>query len=353
MAITSVDTYLQKTLQTNLQELLSSDYIIKEQVLKDFDPQIRDSFVHTFGTGQGNEGVDIPILFTYPATKEPTRGFILIQFQSGAEKDEPGGGSSLGTLQGMDNDQDGQYYTESAELKESKQADGSPVMYVDLGFSVYKVLSLNNIPTDSVVGIRDNRVYIRWSPLLEKVVGKPLVVRYAAIAQSSTDNKPIASRSVNTYGYEIMEAYTVDSISNNMDTLRCLDALLKTCFAVMRLNPSEQLNAKLQGLEFKGTDLVQQVNNATNSLTGDQLFYRRAIVSYSVAYSVNIDQGILFNKINLDNSEGVHYEAKSSESVWKVLHRRRLSRIKQGEIPLIQPPKVRLYCICKRIGKLL
>lgn len=292
MAIPSVETYLQTKLKTNLNDLLSSSYIIKEQVLKDFDPKIVASFVKSYCTDDDNNGREVPVLFTFPVNKEPSTAFILIQFKGGTEEQ-----NSIGSQQGVENTQDGEVYTEKVTIQPFILNNGFKVGRIILGHDIYKLLNLTNLAIIDY-DVSKNIVTLPWQDFYENDF--TTTAKYIAKNKDFND-KDYANHRVESMGFDVLESYVVDTVSQNQDTMRCLDAILKACLLLMRFDDDEQMAYRLQTLDFEGTDLIAELNTDTNSAKNNQLFYRRVTASYQVPYSINLNLEQIIKDIKLNN----------------------------------------------------
>ncbi|MBT9670585.1 hypothetical protein GPK34_00840 [Secundilactobacillus kimchicus] len=293
MAIPSVDSYLQRELKQNLQALLAKSYIIKEVILKDFSDEIVNSFINTYCTDAGHKGQEIPVSMTFPSTKQPAT-FILVQFKGGTEFDDEKG-NSLGGVTGLVDQATGDYMSETATLT-VKPYNGFPQASLHLKNPISELESIPNYSGETFID--GNVIYLQYASGMSD--GDTFKVFYSP---QSVDHEGHATGSdiTTAKGYDVMENYTIDTVSNNNDTIRCLEAIFKTIFIYMKQNMTEQTELRLSKLTFAGNDLLQEVNTAENSLVGEQLYYRRIEISYLLTYSVNTEVGTLLDSVSLSN----------------------------------------------------
>ena len=294
MSMPSIDSYIQETLDKNISQLLNNSNILKSEVLSNIEPDTRDSFINTYCTDVNKNALEIPVLFTYPATGMDKRSIILIQFKSSSEPAEDSG--SLGSFLGTTDTNQGEFKKEKLVLKQDLMANGEPYAYVETSFPIYQEAKITEISDNNILRVEGNKIYISWTSIMKNAIGS-----YVTVIYNTNNEVTDASTDLDSIGYDLEETYAIDVISSNMDTLRCLDLLLKTCLAVMRQNPMEQSLAKIQSLSFNGVDLIQEINTSNNSLNGNQLYYRRALINYLVPYSVDINQSSQLRKVMLDN----------------------------------------------------
>lgn len=298
MAILSLDTYLQHEIGADLKGLLSDSYIIREVILKDFDDSVVNPFINTFCTSDDNQGTEIPLLFTFPKSKQPAPAFIVIQSKGATEYDQ--GRNALGGIMAVGD-------TASGNLRKEKLTchveykNGFPFAYFK---TAYPISEFNGFDTYSGKYQIDDDHQTIHVPFLEGLhEGFEATATYSP-QEVDKAGKAQASDYGLMRGYDLMENYTVDSVSNNMDTLRCLEAFLKTILIYMKSNIEEQTEYRLSKAQFQSVDLINMANNPQNSLYGEQLFYRRLELSYDVTYSITDTIGTRLKKLRIDIEGG-------------------------------------------------
>lgn len=294
MAILSLDTYLQETIQQNLNALLAKPYII-DKVLNSFNSEVRNNFKNKFCANEAGEfNTEIPVQFTFPRTKELQTAFILIQLEGAKEINEGGKGGSIGMLTGTGNSAKGDVQVTNAKLTVDKD---KRIAYYTIP-SAKEVISIQNwAGRYSLGGDKHERVFIPYAEYLETGMASKIFYIPWLIDNSSNFVEPEPTKLI---GYDVQEVYSIDSVSQNMDTLRCLDAILRTIFIYMRNNIDEQVEYRLQSLSIQGTDLISEINNSTDSAFGNQLYYRRILAGYNTTYSVDVSLANDLRKLNLN-----------------------------------------------------
>lgn len=299
MAILSIDTYLQKQISTILNGFLKNPYIIREVLLRDFSKGNIDSFVNRFCKTDSSNGEEIPVKFTFPNDMEQRSAFLLVQFKGAQEPEEKDG--SLGSLKGNSNAETGDKEIETKEIQIYFDPNlGHDVCYFELDkpISKYSTFSFNNLSVKNVqVDYEKNRIYV--PDMLIHSENFKSTITYTTSALDSKGNK-IADNKEKLIGFDLNEVYTIDVISENIDTVRCLIAILKAVLITMRTNNDEQTEYKLQSLTFHGMDLVQAENNSSTSASGQQLFYQRVEVGYDNTYSLPNTKGFDIKNFNID-----------------------------------------------------
>ena len=307
MAIPSVDTYLRNEVSKQISLLQENPYIVKENILKDFDDKVASSFVNTFCNTSKGSGKEIPVTFTFGNNKNPADAFIVIQFKGSSESDDDG---SLGGVMSDHDVADGNLVQEVSYLTIEK-LNGFYRAYFEVS---QPISNLGDISTFSGnFQIDGNRIYIPYDDSMQDGLNNSTynksIITYSPQDIDVDNNKKVHKQTILT-GYEFIENYTIDSVSNNQDTLRCLDAILKTILIYMRYNATEQTEYKVAQLKFMGSDLVA-VNSPDSTVFGEQIFYRRAEVSYKVTYSIESSYGVFLKKLNVNG--GIKYEDSNKE----------------------------------------
>lgn len=301
MAILSIDTYLQSKISSILNSFLANPYIIREVILKEFDKKIVDSFINTFCKTDSSQGAEIPVLFTFPRSKVANTGAILVQFKGSEEPEEKDG--AIGLLQGNTNASTGDYERETIEITVLSDEYGRDIAYFQLSnpISKYSDVRFSNMslkPNDVKIDYKNNRVYIPYAYLHGNDEYTSTLSYDKRALDSNGEEVPESKEKL--FGMTLEEVYTIDVISQNMDTIRCLSAIIKAILITMRTSQDEQVEYMLQSLTFHGMDLIEVVNNAKTSGAGEQLYYQRAEVGYTDTYSLPNDKGFDIDNLKLN-----------------------------------------------------
>jgi len=291
LAIPNIDTYLRETINTKMKALLKNPYIIREVVLSDIEDTVRDNFISTFCNP--DSPLEIPVSYTFNRERANT-GMILIQYK-GAEEDIDGDGGSIGGVTGLTNDKNGNTAQDNFVWRVATDDTGEPVLMATAKQNIRELLAFRNISTTSIpTTVKDNIVTMPYDIATKALNGVQDKITYIP-----EQGQQVVSREGVLRGYDLTEVYTIDTISTNIDTLRCINNLLKVIFIPMRLDVEEQTEYRLAELSFSGLDLLDSFNSPTNSAMGEQLYYRRAEVSYGVTYSINTSYGIKIEEIDV------------------------------------------------------
>lgn len=258
----SIDTYLYDEIEDKLEIILTNRYII-EEILGGMCPRTVERFMLAYF---GEDRREIPIMFTMPQEKVSQQAAIYIGLREGRET-KPSIGLHEGTYP----------FKQGAFAKEpsiATQDEGR------LFFEVSKPIGeLNNVENlmfavSDNVSIEGNRIYFEYDAELD---GKSFNINYTPTEGEETGI---------VKGFTAQEAYSVLTVSTNMDTVRCLDLLVKAILILMRENPEEQTGFMLQKLQF---GQIEEIDTGRSGASGnpEMLFGREIITSYEVSYGLD------------------------------------------------------------------
>lgn len=281
MSISLVDQVLVDEVTSLLRGILSNSYIIRQDILGQLPSKTVDSFIDTYGLEDGNHGIDIPLYFAFPQTP-PKNAFLLAQFKGATEDTD---NSILGNLQGplVDNSV-GDLAHEKVEVK-TKEVDGKKVAYGETQHPIYSIVS---IPQTTAYDFTGNQISFPYLSIYDK---QDIIfdVFYNIKENHKGRSYPI--------GINTKEAVTIDFISSNTDTIRCLSGIFTYMEVYLRKTLEENTNIYLPEIELNGMDMIEDVNAGNNSIGGQQLFYRRLQITYHVTQTIRQGAGENLEKI--------------------------------------------------------
>lgn len=287
MSISLVDQVLVDEVTSLLRGILSNSYIIRQDILGQLPSKTVDSFIDTYGLEDSNHGIDIPLYFAFPQTP-PKNAFLLAQLKGATEDTDS---SVLGNLQGplVDNSV-GDLVHEKVEVK-TKEIDGKKVAYGETQHPIYSIVS---IPQTTAYDFTDNQISF---PYLSIYDNQDIIfdVFYNIKENHKGRNYPI--------GINTKEAVTIDFISSNTDTIRCLSGIFTYMEVYLRKTLEENTNIYLPEIELNGMDMIEDVNAGNNSIGGQQLFYRRLQITYHVTQTIRQGAGENLEKIIMNEKE--------------------------------------------------
>ncbi|AMQ66598.1 hypothetical protein BH753_gp116 [Bacillus phage Shbh1] len=289
MAIPSIDTYLSRQIESKLKIILSNRYII-EEILKGVQPRVSKSFIDFFTRPEA----EIPIVYELSQERIYSRGCIYIGLREGEESN-----NSLGNIEGT------YYFKEGNLIKETSVIEYDNLYPNKLSISLENDIGeLNNI--ENLTFSAEDYMYTEGNKILfnlegnTHLLGIDVVVNYVA----SKGPEEVKDEQGHKIGFTSLEHYSVLPISSNMDTVRCLDLIIKAIFIMMRNSPEELTGVQLQKLQFGQMESIDTRND--KEALPELLYGRETIVSYKVAYNLDspIWDKITEFEVNLRSGKG-------------------------------------------------
>lgn len=264
--IPSVETYLQKEVKSLLRVILSECYIIDE-VLKDFDNKVVETFKDTY-CSELNAKHEIDVRLSNPDVRRPFLATYIIQLGEGSETR-----ASLGGVEGTFVGKEIGYRDEQVEVKYDSTTDQN---FVELSEEIGIFISSPHIAfsqSDNLKFVR-NRMYFKGYGN-EHLIGMTVGIQYQA-------KHPDGNTEPHGYqkGFTASDTIMITSASTNMDTLRCLDAILKVILIMLRQSDSEQNVYNLQKIRYSA--LAPVLTDGEIQVMG-----RTTTISYTTSYSVD------------------------------------------------------------------
>ncbi|UNA01485.1 hypothetical protein MG295_00068 [Bacillus phage vB_BcgM] len=273
--LSSIDTYLHTQIEDTLGNLLTNRYII-EELLKEVQPNVSEAFIkaYVYDEKRNPAPPEIPIVYTLPQDKQSLRGSIYIGLKEGEESH-----TSIGNQESTYGAPSRGMLSEQSAIKVD-QTNGK--MYLEVSKPVAEVVSIPDITfNEGELSWTGNRVYFDYSEMLENL--EPLNIWYEAESENPARKGEFGTRS----GFTTTEYYSVLVLSNNMNTVRCLDLLLKAVLIYMRSTAEEHTNNLLQGIKFGQLDEIKTGDGADGS-SPEILYGRETIIKYVTSYSLDV-----------------------------------------------------------------
>lgn len=271
--IKSVDTYVFNKVKSLLNQLLNDKAVLNE-TLQNIDEKARERFIETFG---GENGKEINVLYTYPQSKSDFNAFV-IEVGTSTMKDSKRDGS-LGSVTGNYDYIASSLVEESGEFQYSEDEDK---LYMKLSRPIDDLSHIDGIEfsEEDNLSFEDSYLTINANNN-EWLVGESFNVHYYTGGQEAHGI---------SYGYQSAERVGITALSTNIDTLRCLDIILKTIFIIMRESKDEQFTYNLSKSDF--SSLKEMISD------GDRPVYARTLnLTYIVTHSVEYDSAYELSKL--------------------------------------------------------
>ena len=280
MAITSTDSYLLEEIEPRLQTVLKNCYIIDE-VLKDYNESTRENFKEGF-CGE-NAPYEVTISFKTPEFKNGTKAHYLIQQGQGRESN-----TSFSNIQADYLEASGNTHSEYSTVYRDEDR-----LKIKVSKPIHEVLVVEHISFAEFDDLKweDNVISFRYEGN-ESLENYQAIVKYV---EKTGDTKGLVK------GFTVSEQVTIVGLSDNVDTARCLDAILKMILISMRDSLQEQQSLQLQRLEFG--DLSPIITDTDFYIWG-----RPTIISYETSidmdYTITQDINKLTFKERYDYNNG-------------------------------------------------
>lgn len=263
MAILSMDSFIAQQIEDKLKIILPKCYII-DKVLEDFDTDARENFKKAF-CGEKPE-FNINVGYEFPQNPLDLNATYIVQLSNATEN-----GGSLGNIQGSYLEGSGNEYIglSTSQLDEEKNR-----LYFEFDKELSGTPYSEDIKFDNYdeVTIEGNRLYFRYIGN-EQWLGLTTEFYYV---EKTGNTKGFVK------GFQANENVVVVGISHNVDTARCLDAILKMILIISRESLEEQNAYQLQKLAFG--DMSPIVEDGEKPIFG-----RPVTISYTVTHTIDYD----------------------------------------------------------------
>ena len=286
-------TYVKGAIEERMSLLLNNTYIIRD-LLKGLPSEILEDFIRVYGSaydGDGKrtkDGRKIPVSLSYPQTPQDINCAIYVGLGE-SEETNP----DIGNM---------------TSIYEARQGDliSEDVLVVHTGGRTVTLTTSKSITRDvypSIPSLAIGEEHISWEDnvitlTLPPVLIDRLVDKHVTVTYTSTTNNKVAGV---IKGFSMTEDVQIVIISNNMDTIICLDLLIRACLILMRSSPEETYNYMIPKISAGAIgpideDLIPESPNI--------LYAREIHLNYEVTYGWDEDNIHQINKLYL------HEEAK-------------------------------------------
>ena len=263
--IPSLDTYVFNQVKSNLTAILSSPKIV-DTALQGLDKNARDSFKQTYCGENANR--EINVTYVFPQNKEGFDALYFIQLGEGEEKND-----SLGLTEGTYDTREGGTNREPVSIQVDYESNR---LFMEVAKPIASIDGYDGITfaKSDEVTLEGNRIYFKLITN-EHLIGADIVVNY-------TDKLDNLNQIGIKKGFTSRDTVIITPLSTNMDTSRCLDALLKVILIIMRQTVEEQSAYALQTAYFEP---MQALETGADRIA----FGRPLTIAYTVSYSLDFD----------------------------------------------------------------
>lgn len=288
----SSTTHVRTSLRKTLALMFQKPYIISD-LLKDVDDKLREDFISKY-TGyklidsqwvKQKDAIEIPVRTNYPQDESALDGYIFVGSGAGTESHD-----SIGIVQGSYDTQ------EVGERQEQVQPriEGSTLVFTmsQLVGYVSDIAEIAIPDEDITFSGKEIRVEIPKNLIDPLTLVDNYTIMYGVIeSEEGLEHEGIS------YGFSMQESVNVLISAMNLDTVTCLDLLVKASFIYMRKMLSESNNYALQNIGE--VTPVQPLDESLAPATPNIIFGRQYNLSYLVAYSIDRDSVAMLNELNI------------------------------------------------------
>lgn len=274
--IPSLDTYVFDKLEISLKAVLRNEEILN-QALKSIDSRARNTFIGTYG-GE-NAAREINVTYAFPNGKEGFDALYLIQLGESKPTTD-----SIGSAEGTFQNHSGTTRKERTSVQHDTTSNR---LYLETATPIADLYGLEGIEfaeSDNVL-VKGNRITFEYFGN-ETLIGLEVVIVYTELL---SDRQTVGVKK----GFTMEETVIISPISTNMDTLRCLDALMKVILIVMRESIEEQTSMALQKSVF------EPIQNVDSVRVDSPVYTRPLTLIYTLSYSLDFEFGKLLKQINV------------------------------------------------------
>jgi len=274
LSIPSYDSYFKAQLRTYLDKILScvgtdNETYVTDQALGDIEPSVAKAFKIAFG-GKHPEHT-ITVDYTFPDNTTNFESLFIIN-RGGAQSQSDSIGNNVAQYDSWDKgvtneqlvveqDDKGFFIKTSNPVSSILDINGltKNIFALDTEDNTRINLGVNGTPMEQIVGAKFNTIYF---PKLE---GK------------GSDNGGVAK------GFTIQDSLTVYMVSSNMDTLRCMDNILKFIIILMKEVGGGPFAVNLPTIHEEPVSLLDETTKDLPIYGIDFSF------AYTATYSVHYD----------------------------------------------------------------
>lgn len=276
--ISYVDQYVADSIDSLLKGMLNNSYIIKEEVLKELPDDVLTPFINTYSIDKG-KGINIPVTFSFPNNSNSDT-YILIQYKGSQEVPED---SSIGSYQGNSSyNTEGSVYSEKIKLNIDNDNKKVSATLSNKPYEVYSVKEINNFNYSK----GNKEITFPYYSFYEGKENFYIHVTYSMYNDEVNEEHLVKSLGINT-----VEGVTIDIVSTNINTLRCLFGIINSICIYMKNSIATNYNVSMPQVTVMGDDLLDDITSPTNSTIGQKFFSRRFEITYKVTQTITPKDG--------------------------------------------------------------
>lgn len=252
--IASVDRYTKLNVEKRFEYILktygnqSQKYVL-DDILKTMGEETKSNFINTYcGT---NPTKTINITYSFPQNYNQFDAGIVINMGA-MEEDDTSIGNSFGDFKSRNS----KPITETLPI----QFDGTDY-FVTTSYKVGEIIrsvDLSNIVLKDESHLYQNKIYLKNT--VNNAVGVPFEFTYLALIEDDDADTSFGKE----IGFNATDTVCIYPISNHMDTLRCLTAIIEFILITMRPTETQDDDFALQKIHREGITVVSSSNIGAN-----------------------------------------------------------------------------------------
>lgn len=307
--IPTVDNYFASRLKKILRAILTSvdnkdtePYLIDE-ALRGYSEVARAKFKKAYAIKNDKQALPIDVWFSYPDVTSQTKACYVITRGSNEEDSELGGiGNQTGGSRNWGRNASG----EDVANETGVLAKDDIGYYIQTNAPILEMIHVEELDGTALdytnFELGSNKFRLNNTVLTDTYLGYPFHISY--IVQDTGSHKDYAGI---TIGYAMKEEVVISALSDNADTTRELDSLLKFILIYMRDSSKESSYYQIPSIHSDALGVPDFGNNADSNI-----YVINTTVTYETTYQVSKDSATRINNILFslkpDNRKEVKYD---------------------------------------------
>lgn len=168
--------------------------------------------------------------------------------------------------------------------------------FVELTQPLYDVVSIEEVSNPEYVidteADDDDPNRLNLTDAIALLKGKKITVSY-----NVEDSGPRKDYGGVSLGFAAKDSIVVQAVSNNEDTVRCLDSILKYVLIIMRSSSRESRFYQIANVSSEGLQI------ADNMALDNPVYVIPTVITYEVSYSVRNDSKAVFERILINGKD--------------------------------------------------
>lgn len=287
MSIPSYDSHFKAQLRTYLDKILGcvgteNEQYITDPALGDIEPSVAKAFKLAFG-GKNPEHT-VTVDYTFPDNTTNFEALYIVN-RGGSQNQSDSIGNNVQQYDSWDKG----ITAEMCEVTEDEQG-----IYLLTKEPISSVINLSGMTNNLYEQDKDNnkRINLGNASLdLSELIGSKLKLQYAPLLEGNNSTSDGVAK-----GFTIQDSLTVYMVSSNMDTLRCLDNIMKFIIILMKEVGEGPFTVNLPTIHEEPVSLLDETPKDLPVYGIDLSF------GYTATYTVHYDMIKRIKEVSLKES---------------------------------------------------